>query len=376
MFKSKLQFWTLEILLIVAILYLCTKISFLFEPVFIFFSTVFFPILIAGFLFFIFNPFVAFAQKKLKIPRTLGIILLYIIFIGIIVLIGVIFVPAITQQVKELFGNIPHYVNDVQNLINDISKSEAFYWAQTQEYVDLNSIIDGLTTWLYNLPGTLTSSISNLFVLVANVAIVIVSVPFLLFFMLKDGHKLPNAIVRFLPSSYRKEGLEILKNTTDTLAAYIQGQLIVSLCVGTLSYIGYLIIDLPYALLLAIAVAITNIIPYLGPILGAAPAFFVGLFDAPMTALLVVVVAVIAQQVEGNLISPLVIGRRLDTHPATITIILMVAGNIAGVLGMILGVPVYAVTKTLILNIVRLVKLHRTYREELKTAPELKEPKP
>ena len=250
------------------------------------------------------------------------------------------------------------------------------YWAQTQEYVDLNSIIDGLTTWLYNLPGTLTSSISNLFGLVANVAIVIVSVPFLLFFMLKDGHKLPNAIVRFLPSSYRKEGLEILKNTTDTLAAYIQGQLIVSLCVGTLSYIGYLIIDLPYALLLAIAVAITNIIPYLGPILGAAPAFFVGLFDAPMTALLVVVVAVIAQQVEGNLISPLVIGRRLDTHPATITIILMVAGNIAGVLGMILGVPVYAVTKTLILDIVRLVKLHRTYREELKTAPELKEPKP
>lgn len=365
MLKSKLHFWTLEILLIVAIIYILTKISFLFDPIFVFMSTLFFPILITGFLYFLFNPLVSFAQKKLKVPRTLGIIILYLLFIGLVIFIIATVVPIITRQVKELINDIPFFINEIQNLVEEISTSEAFHWVQTQQYVELDQIVNTLTSYFTAIPSTITSGLSGIFGVIANMAIVVVTVPFLLFFLLKDGHKLPNAIVRFIPSSYRKEGLSILKDTTDTLAAYIQGQMIVSLCVGTLSYIGYLIIGLDYALILAIAVAVTNIIPYLGPILGAAPAVIVAMFDSPLMVGLVIVVAVIAQQIESNLISPLVIGRRLDTHPATIIIILLAAGNIAGVLGMILGVPVYAVCKTIVLNIVRLIKLHRNYKKEL-----------
>lgn len=367
MFKSKLQFWTLEILLIVAIIYILTKISFLFDPVVVFMSTLFFPILISGFLYFLFNPLVSLAQNKLKIPRTLGIIILYLLFIGLLVFVIATIVPILTRQIKELINNIPFYIDEIQFFFEQFLRSEAFHWVQTQQYVDIDQVIDTLTSYLSAIPSTITSSISGIFGVIANTAIVIVTVPFLLFFLLKDGHKLPNAIVKFIPSSYRKEGLSILKNTTDTLAAYIQGQMIVSLCVGTLSYIGYLIIGLDYALILAIAVAVTNIIPYLGPILGAAPAVIVAMFDSPIMVGLVIVVAVIAQQIESSLISPLVIGKRLDTHPATIIIILLVAGNLAGVLGMILGVPVYAVCKTIALNIVRLIKLHRNYKRELET---------
>lgn len=328
-----------------------------------FISTLFFPILISGFLYFLFDPVLK-LLSKIKVPRTLGILLLYIIFIGLIVLIIALFVPAITRQVRELFSNIPFYIDEIQKFINEIAESQAFYWLQKQDYIDLNQIRDMLLSYVTEIPTTITASIHGIFDMVANIAVVVVTVPFLLFFMLKDGHKLPHAIVRFLPPSYRKDGLQILKETSATLATYIQGQIIVSLCVGTLSFIGYLIIDLPYALLLALAVAVTNIIPYVGPFLGGAPAFIVGLFISPMTALLVIVVSVIAQQIESNLISPLVIGKKLDTHPVTIIIILIVAGNIAGVLGMILGVPVYAVTKTIVLNIVRLVKLHRKHRNE------------
>lgn len=365
MFKSKLQFWTLEILLIVAIIYILTKISFLFDPVVVFMSTLFFPLLIAGFLYFLFNPLVSIAHKKLKVPRTLGIIILYLLFIGLLVFLIATVVPIITRQIKELINDIPFFINEIQLFIEEIIHSEAFHWVQTQQYVDIDQIMNSLSSYLTAIPSTITGSISGIFGVITNMAVVVVTVPFLLFFLLKDGHKLPNAIMRFIPSSYRKEGLLILKDTTDTLAAYIQGQMIVSLCVGTLSYIGYLIIGLDYALILAIAVAVTNIIPYLGPILGAAPAVIVAMFESPLMVGLVIIVAVIAQQIESNLISPLVIGKRLDTHPATIIIILLVAGNLAGVLGMILGVPVYAVCKTIVLNIVRLIKLHRNYKKEL-----------
>lgn len=363
MFKTKLHFWTLEILLIVGIIYICTKISFLFNPIVVFLSTLFFPILITGFLYFLFNPIVSLLEK-IKIPRTLAIFILYVLFIGLVVLIVALVIPILSQQFRELFANIPKYINKLPEIINDISKSDAFHWIQNQEYVDLDQIQHNLMSYLSDIPTAVTNSLSGLIGAVANITLVIVTVPFLLFYLLKDGHKLPNAILRFLPKSYRKEGLVILKDTTNTLATYIQGQIIVSLCVGTLSFIGYMIIGLPYALLLGLAVAVTNIIPYVGPFLGAAPAFIVGLFISPWTAILVVVVAVVAQQFESNFISPLVIGRALDTHPATIIIILLVAGNIAGILGMILGVPVYAVSKTIVLNIVRLVRLHREHRKE------------
>jgi predicted PurR-regulated permease PerM len=361
--KSKFQFWTLQILLIVTIIYVSTKISFVFEPIFIFFSTIFAPILISGFLFFLLNPIVKWAER-LKLPRGIGILLIFLIFIGLLTLAGSFAVPAIVSQVTELVNNIPKYMRDIDTLLEDFAQSPFLEWMINQDYVDLEEQGQNILSYLGALPGNITSSISGILGVVSNTAIVIVTAPFLLFYMLKDGHRLPNAIVRFLPKDYRDEGKILLEQTGKTLTDYIQGQMIVALCVGTLSYIGYLIIDLPYALILALAVAVTNIIPYVGPILGAAPAFIVGLFHSPMTALLVVVVAIIAQQIESNVISPLVIGKSLDTHPATIIIILLTAGNLAGVLGMILAVPVYAVVKTIILNIVKFVQLSRENRSD------------
>lgn len=360
--KSRLQFWTLEILLIVGIIYLLTKISFLFEPIFVFASTLFFPILISGFLFFLFNPIVVLLEKY-KVPRTLGILLLYVAFITLISFFIGIVGPIISRQIMDFFNAIPIYIKDLRMMLNNFADTKAFHWIVTQEYVSLEKIEDTLTSFLSQLPDAFSTSISSIISLITNVTLTLVTVPFLLFYMLKDGHKMPHAIVKFLPGSYRNEGLQILRNTSNTLASYIQGQITVAFFVGTLAFIGYLIIDLPYALILAIVVSITNIIPYVGPFLGAAPAVIIGFFDSPTTGLLAIIVIFIAQQIEGNLLSPLIIGKKLDTHPATIIILLLVAGNLAGILGMILAIPVYAVVKTLVLNITSLIKLHRLAKQ-------------
>ena len=119
-----------------------------------------------------------------------------------------------------------------------------------------------------------------------------------------------------------------------------------------------------YALILGIIIAVTNVIPYLGPYLGAAPAVLIAFLDSPGKAVVTVIVILVVQQIDGNVISPLIIGKRLNTHPLTIILLLIGAGSFGGILGMIFAVPVYALLKAITLNIVRLVQLRQRSRKE------------
>ncbi len=111
-----------------------------------------------------------------------------------------------------------------------------------------------------------------------------------------------------------------------------------------------------YAFLFGVIAGLTNLIPYLGPYLGLAPAFLVTVFNDPVKALLCCVVVLIVQQLDGNVIYPNVIGKSLKIHPLTIIIVLLVAGNIAGLIGIFLGVPFYAICKTIISYVIKIVK--------------------
>ena len=358
MTKKKFHYWLLQILIIAAIIYLCTKISFLFKPVAVLFSTLFVPIIITGFLYFLLNPIVKFLQKN-KIPKTLAIIILYVGVIGIIILAIGSIVPMISKQVSELFSNIPKYADDAVKYFQYLNDTKQYKWIMNQEYVKIEDITENLKAYAQTIPSNITNGIGSIISTMTNITITIVTVPFLLFYCFKDGSKFPEALSKFFPSSYRKEGLKIIKDTSETIAAYIQGQVIVALFVGTLSLIGYWIIGLDYALVMALVVAVTNIIPYVGPLIGGAPAVIIALFTSPTQALLVIIVITIAQQIEGNILSSLILGKRLDTHPATIIILLLVAGNLAGILGMILAVPTYAAIKTIVININRLLKARK-----------------
>jgi predicted PurR-regulated permease PerM len=177
--------------------------------------------------------------------------------------------------------------------------------------------------------------------------------------MLKDGHKFPIALSKFFPSTFKEEGLNILKETGETISSYIHGQVAVALTVGIMVLIGYFIINLPFALVMGLVVTVTYFIPYIGLFLGATPAVIVAFFDSPTKVLLVLLVIIISQQIESNLLSPLILGKSLDIHPATIIILLLAAGNLAGVLGMILAVPSYAVVKTIVLNAIKILKARK-----------------
>jgi predicted PurR-regulated permease PerM len=356
--KSKLQYWLVQILLILTIIFVSSKITFLFSPIGIFISTLFFPILIAGFLFFLLNPVVDFLQHK-KMPRFLAILIIYIAVIGVIALIIGSLVPLLNRQFTALAKELPVYARLTIHYFNSLAQTSEFKWVINAQQNLVQSFEKKLTGYANTLPETITYSITNIVGIIANIAVILATVPFLLFYMLKDGHKLPEAISKFLPVKFRDEGMTILKETGETLSSYIHGQIAVCLTVGTIAFFGYLIIKLPFALVMALAVTFTYFIPYIGLIIGATPAIIVALFDSPTKVLLVVIVLIISQQIESNLLSPLILGKSLDIHPATIIIILLAAANLAGVIGMILAVPTYAVSKTVIINAIKFFKVRK-----------------
>lgn len=357
--KSKLQYWLFQILLTLTIIYVSSKITFLFRPIGVFISTLFFPIVIAGFLFFLLNPVVNFLHRK-KVPRSLAIIIIYVVVIGIIVLIVGSLIPTISKQFTALANALPGYTNTAIDFFNNhLVKSSQFQWAVNAQQNLLQTLENRLISFANTLPATITFSITNIVGVIANIAVILVTVPFLLFYMLKDGYKFPAAISKLIPAAIKDESLTILKETGETLSNYIHGQITVALTVGLMTFIGYLIIKLPFALVMALAVAFTYFIPYIGLFIGAIPAIIIAFFDSQTEVLLVLLVLVISQQVEANLLSPLILGKSLDIHPVTIIIILLAAGNIAGVLGMILAVPTYAVCKTIAINGIRFLRARR-----------------
>ncbi|WP_078544090.1 AI-2E family transporter [Litchfieldia alkalitelluris] len=364
MLKSKVHFWTLQILLVLLIVYVGSRVSFLFQPIIVFSSTLFLPILIAGILFFIFNPIVKLLEKG-KAPRAIAILVLYLLFISLIIVLGSLIGPVVSEQITDFIRNSPRYAAAIQGYVIQLSEEPWFTWIMTQEYVSINEIEAGFLNFVATIPDNIAASIGQVLGVVTNITLIIITVPFILFYMLKDGHRFSETVVKFFPNSYRSEVLVILKDLYVTLSTYIQGQVIVSLVIGTGCFIGFLIIDLKYALLLGMIIAITNIIPYVGPFIGAAPAVVIGLLDSPTKALLAAIVVLIVQQLDGNVLSPLIIGKRLNTHPLTIILLLIGAGSFGGIIGMILAVPTYAVIKAVVLHVVRLVRLRRKYRDEL-----------
>ncbi|MDE4085798.1 AI-2E family transporter [Planococcus maritimus] len=352
--KTKWFRFLLSTLLIFAIINLAMRVPFVFYPIGVAFSTLMPIIIIGGILFYIFRPIVKLLSKKM--PRIVAILLIFILFIALIVGFSLWIGPLIFRQIQSLIENFPSIVRGVQNQSNRVLSSQWWSYIQEQDFLpalnpdtiaaNFRNTLTGIGSNILSFTGVLVSALTSLVV-----------VPFVLFFLLKDGDKLPASFLKLLPQDSRAEGAKILHDMDENLSAYIQGQAIVSLFVGVLSYITYLVLGVDYAIVLALVATFTNVIPYLGPIIGAVPAIVVAFFQEPILALWVLIGITIVQQVESNFISPNIMGKKLAVHPVTIIFLLYIGGNLAGLIGMILVIPTYAVGKAIVQNLYRLIRL-------------------
>ncbi|GAF36408.1 membrane protein YrrI [Lentilactobacillus farraginis DSM 18382 = JCM 14108] len=362
--SSSLMFWSLEILIVVGIIWGCTQISFMFSPIAIFFSTIFIPVLLAGILYYMLNPIVSLLTRiplgKKRLSRTWAVTLVFLLLIGIIVLLATVFIPKVLNQLMTLANNVPGAINDGRQLLEKTLKE--MNSQQLLKKIDFTQLSKKFTTNITDYANSffngLTSGIGGIISAAANAVIIAVTVPVVLFYMLKDGDRLAPNIKALLPEKHREQTMDLLSAMNKTISKYISGQMIECLFVGTFTAIGYLIIGLPYALLLGVIAGICNVIPYIGPYIGIAPALMVSFSHGGWLSMVYnVIIVVIVQQIDGNLVYPNVIGKSLQIHPLTIIIILLAAGNIAGLMGMILAIPLYAIVKVILIHLYNIYQL-------------------
>ena len=351
--QSKLMFWSLELLIIAALIMISSEINFIFEPIGTFFSTLFAPVLIAGFLYYLLNPIVKLLMKA-KIKRIWAVAIVLLLLVAAIIWILLSVIPSLVQQISSLASNMPDFIKQVESWLKEVAELPLFKEVDINKYFEQLDISYG--TIIQQFLSGVSNSLGSIVGTIASATVVIITAPFILFYMLKDGEKLVPNIQQFFPEKRRNQIVELLGQLNKTLANYISGQAIECLFVGTFTFLGYMVIGVDYAFLFGVIAGLTNLIPYLGPYLGLAPAFLVTVFNDPVKALLCCVVVLIVQQLDGNIIYPNVIGKSLKIHPLTIIIVLLVAGNIAGLLGIFLGVPFYAICKTIISYIIKIVK--------------------
>ncbi|WP_026675452.1 AI-2E family transporter [Alkalihalobacterium bogoriense] len=345
------------LIIILLIIYLSTLVDFIFRPIAVLIQTLFAPIILAGVLYYLFRPFVNLLAKKM--PRSLAILLLYIIVAAVLTFLFLLVGPELQKQLNSFMKNIPHLMNEIRTLINNLQQNEYLARFQLNENFSFEQISSELTTTINNVLSTIGTNLASFIGFITNAVLIVIIIPFVLFYMLKEGEKAPAQFLRLLPKKQQEDARRILGDMDKALSSYIQGQIIVSFCVGVLAYIAFLIIKLDYPLVLALVAMFTNVIPFIGPWIGTIPAVVVGLIHSPFMALLVILVIIVIQQIESNLISPQVMGRKLAIHPLTIILLILAAGRFAGLLGLILAVPTYAVLKVIVSHIYRLWKLRK-----------------
>lgn len=354
--NNKFVVYTMIVLLMSITLFALSKIGFILKPLATIVGAIFLPILLAGVCFYLFNPVIDFMEKK-GVKRTLSIVVLYIVVIGLIVGIISAVIPPLKSQIQDLVDNTPKLINEVKDMADQVTDTELFEKASSSLQSNAGKIGKKISESASQYGSNLTKGVVSTVGTITEVVLAIAMLPILLFYLLKDGKNLPSYIVKLLPNASRGEAKRVLHEMNHGLSSYIRGQILVSICVGLLLFIGYLIIGLKYPLLLAAIAMVTNVVPYLGPIIAVIPAGIIAIVHSPLMLLKLAIVWAIAQLLESKGISPLVMGRSLNIHPITVIFVIIIAGNLFGIVGIILAVPGYTILKVIITHIYRFIRL-------------------
>nr|WP_304217426.1 AI-2E family transporter [Fredinandcohnia onubensis] len=338
--------WIFRIsLLLLAFLtiYVFLKLAPVWLPIVLLLKTFLVPFVISIFVAYLLHPIIEKISNR-GVPRSLAILLIYFVFFG-----GVGFgiykgIPVILAQLKDLAESFPEFSKTYRVWLKEIESGSS----QLPAFV--HSQLDDLLNSLENYVDYLLSRTIEFLKVLLNSIFIIAIIPFIVFYLLKDHDQMMKAVWYITPRKLRKAGQLFFRDVDESLGNYIRGQLIVCLLVGTTASIAFWISGMKYPLLFGSIVGITNIIPYFGPIIGAIPAAIIAATISIKMLIIVVLVVFGLQFIEGNLLSPIIVGKSLRLHPIVIIAALLVGGEVGGVVGLIVAVPVVAILKVFIVH--------------------------
>lgn len=345
-------------------IYMITRISYIFEPIEIAFSIIGPPIIFAVIFYYLLTPLVDWLEKK-RFSRNTAIAFVFSIVILLIIGGMNYIVPIIQRQVASLIEIWPEYWNNfigqVEALLNIEVLSE--FMSQTED----TSFIETLTEQTSSVLNATVGGIGSVIGTITRLFITLFTMPFVLFYLLKDGKQIPGRISQFIPTKARPTINKLLTDINRQISYYVRGQLIVAIFVGFMFYIGFSIVGLDFALTLGIFAGFLNLIPYLGSFIATIPALIIAVVDSPFMLFKVIIVFGVEQLLEGRVISPQVLGNSLKIHPVNIIFLLLVAGRLFGLMGVVFGIPGYAIIRIIASMLFEWYKKYSNLYEEADT---------
>lgn len=281
--------------------------------------------------------------------RSISLILTYLTAAGIFYLFVHFIVPQLIDSIMGLVNDVPMYVDNATKFFNDVMKETNLspeYTALIQEQMNkyINIIMDFAKEVIPVVGNTLKMIASSIWNIVLGI---IISVYLLIdkeyFFAI--NRKITCAL---FSDKMASRIFELTHRTNEIFGKFLSGKIIDSAIIGVLSFVVFSIFKIPYTLLISVIIGVTNIIPFFGPFIGAIPSFIIILFVSPTKALIFLILIFIIQQIDGNIIGPKILGDSIGISAFWILFAILVAGEFMGLVGMIIGVPVFAIIYSVI----------------------------
>lgn len=325
-------------------IFIFLKISHIFTPVRQMLSIVGPPIVFAMLFYYLLKPMVDGLEKRWMSQK----LAIWTVFGGILLVIALaitFLIPGIREQVNALIINFPNIWYSVLTQLEELFYTD--WLTQIYQEVQATNILERISAQITNVFGVTIDSIGSFFGSVAKITVTVFTMPFVLYYFLADGDRFKQKINEITPTKIRPMLNKFMVQASHQVGSYVRGELLVAVSVSVMFYIGYRIIGLEYALLLSILAGILNLIPYLGSILATIPALIIGAFVSPWQLVQVILVLAVEQILEGRIISPQILGNKLDLHPLIILFILLISGSLFGFMGLILAVPGFGVIRVI-----------------------------
>lgn len=303
----------------------------------------FLPFILAVVLVYLLNPLVNRMEKR-GTSRVAAILILYLGVVIIVTSLLMYGLPRMVNQLENLVENIPVYTDQVEDTVGDIQQ----LFADSAMPSGIQQIVDERIKWaeakLMELVRTaadlLLALIGNLF----NIALA----PVLAFYIMKDIEYLKQQAYKMVPREWVEDIYFLAREIDHVFSSFVRGHLTVVVIVGILTSLAFALLGLEFAAMLGVIAGLAELIPYFGPFIGAVPAVAMGLLQSKWIAVKVMVAVFFIQQLEGNIISPKILGNSVGLHPLAIIVALLAGGHLFGIVGMLLAVPLAAISRIML----------------------------
>jgi predicted PurR-regulated permease PerM len=320
------------------------------------------PLILAGAIVFVLNPIVTRLHRR-GFPRALGTALTYLSIALFLVLLGLLITPLVSRQSEQFSQEWPQIRRDVERTIDDWAERSKDWAIQVPTVKEIQDELDSRG----NKPiADRIAQVRDVGARVFHVALIFLLAPVIAFYLLVDLPRLRVVTESLVPPASRDEVVHVGRRLGRAIGGFFRGQLLVALIVGIMVSTGLAILGLPFWLLVGMIAGLFNIIPLIGPWVGAVPGVVIALTTRDVTtAVWVAVIMAVAQQIDNHFISPLVMKRAVKLHPAAVLLALLAGGSIAGFFGLLLAVPTAAVVKILAGHLWRTYVLGEPFDEAL-----------